>query len=191
MHGDSRQIIAASVALFGAFSWTCASVISRRTTVRISGFASAGWQMLFGGLFNTCVMFATGGLRGAKWGLQAWTATLYLVVFGSLVTYTAYIYLLNHVAVWKVATYAYVNPIIAVTLGAIFLHEAFVQSNTWGWQRFCWRCSWYKLEAQNRVGHTIVKTWWRRYRLRTRQYLLRKRSTVLRIWSRILCARMG
>jgi len=51
---------------------------------------------------------------------------LYLVIFGSLITYTAYIYLLDHVAVSKVATYAYVNPVIAVILGAIFLHEHFV-----------------------------------------------------------------
>jgi drug/metabolite transporter (DMT)-like permease len=126
MHGDSREIIAVGVALVGAFSWTCASVISRRTKVAISGIAAAGWQLLFGGIFDTCVMFATGGTRGAKWGVQAWSATFYLVIFGSLVTYTAYIYLLDHVAVSKVATYAYVNPIIAVTLGAIFLHERFV-----------------------------------------------------------------
>jgi drug/metabolite transporter (DMT)-like permease len=126
LHGDSRQIIAAGVALFGAFSWTCASVLSRRTTVRVSGLAAAGWQMLFGGLFNLCVMFALGGYHQAEWGKQAWSATLYLVVFGSLITYTAYIYLLDHVAVSKVATYAYVNPIIAVTLGALFLHERFV-----------------------------------------------------------------
>lgn len=126
LHGDSRQIIAAGVALLGSLSWTCASVISRRSTIRISGFASAGWQVLFGGLFNVCIMLATGGYHGAKWGVQAWSATLYLVVFGSVVTYTAYIYLLDHVPVSKVATYAYVNPVIAVTLGAIFLHERFV-----------------------------------------------------------------
>jgi drug/metabolite transporter (DMT)-like permease len=48
------------------------------------------------------------------------------VVFGSLITYTAYLYLLDHVAVSKVATYAYVNPVIAVILGAIFLKERFV-----------------------------------------------------------------
>lgn len=126
LHGDSRQIIAAGVALFGAFSWTCASVLSRRTTVRISGFAAAGWQMLIAGLFNLCVMFVLGGYHEANWGKQAWGATLYLVIFGSLITYTAYIYLLDHVAVSKVATYAYVNPIIAVTLGALLLHERFV-----------------------------------------------------------------
>jgi drug/metabolite transporter (DMT)-like permease len=58
--------------------------------------------------------------------VQAWTSILYLVTFGSLVGYTAYIYLLEHVPVAKVATYAYINPVIAVILGAIFLRERFV-----------------------------------------------------------------
>ena len=68
----------------------------------------------------------SGGYHGAQWGMKAWGSIFYLVVFGSLITYTAYIYLLDNVAVSKVATYAYVNPVIAVILGAIFLHERFV-----------------------------------------------------------------
>ncbi len=125
-HGDSRQMIATVVILTGSFVWTAGSVIARRTTINISGFASAGWQMLLGGLFTTIVMFTTGGYHGAHWGLLAWASILYLVTFGSLVGYTAYIYLLNNVAVAKVTTYAYINPIVAVILGAIFLRERFV-----------------------------------------------------------------
>jgi len=126
MRGDSRQIIAAGVTLAGALCWTVASVISRRSTIGISGFAAAGWQMVFGALFDVCLMVATGGYRGAHWGMQAWASVLYLVTFGSLLTYTAYIFLLDNVAVSKVATYAYVNPVIAVILGAIFLQEHLV-----------------------------------------------------------------
>ena len=126
LRGDSRQIIASGVTLFGALCWTSASVISRRSTIGISGFAAAGWQMVFGGLFNLCLLVATRGYHGAQWGLQAWGSVLYLVIFGSLITYPAYIYLLDNVAVSKVATYAYVNPVIAVILGAIFLGEHFV-----------------------------------------------------------------
>ena len=114
-----RQIIAAAVTLGGALCWTAASVISRRSTIRISGFAAAGWQIVFGGLFNLCVLLLTGDYHGARWGLKAWGSILYLVIFGSLLTYTAYIYLLDNVAVSKVATYAYVNPVIAVIIGAI------------------------------------------------------------------------
>lgn len=126
MHGDPREIIVAAVTLGGALCWTAASVISRRSTIRISGLAAAGWQIVFGGLFNVCVLLATRSYHGAHWGLKAWGSILYLVIFGSLLTYTAYIYLLDNVAVSKVATYAYVNPVIAVILGAIFLHEHFV-----------------------------------------------------------------
>ncbi len=82
--------------------------------------------MLFAGLFNACVMMLAGGYHGGHWGVQAWSSILYLVTFGSLVGYTAYIYLLEHVPVAKVSTYAYINPVVAVILGAIFLHERFV-----------------------------------------------------------------
>jgi drug/metabolite transporter (DMT)-like permease len=126
LRGDSRQIVAAGVTLGGALCWTSASVISRRSIFRIGGFAAAGWEMLFGGVFNVLMMFATKGYHGAQWGLQAWASTLYLVAFGSILTYSAYVYLLDHVAVSKVATYAYVNPVIAVILGVILLKERFV-----------------------------------------------------------------
>ena len=126
LRGDTREIIAVVVTLVGTLCWTAASVISRRSTIRISGVASAGWQMVIGGVFNLGLMLVSGGYHGAKWGMQAWGAIAYLVVFGSLITYTAYIYLLDNVAVSKVATYAYINPVIAVILGAIFVHEHFV-----------------------------------------------------------------
>jgi drug/metabolite transporter (DMT)-like permease len=123
--GDTRQAVAAGILLLGTFSWTLASVISRRVKIGVSGFAAAGWEMLFAGVFDLGVLGATHGWHGAVWGRQAWAAVLYLVVFGSLITYTAYIYLLDHVAVSKVTTYAYVNPVIAVVLGAVFLGERF------------------------------------------------------------------
>jgi drug/metabolite transporter (DMT)-like permease len=82
--------------------------------------------MVFGGLFNLGLMVISRQYHGTRWGMQAWGSIAYLVVFGSLITYTAYIYLLDNVAVSKVATYAYVNPVIAVILGAIFVHERFV-----------------------------------------------------------------
>jgi drug/metabolite transporter (DMT)-like permease len=126
LHGDSREIVAAAVTLVGTLCWTTASVISRRSTIRISGVASAGWQMVFGGVFNLGLLVVSGDYHGAKWGMQAWGSIAYLVIFGSLITYTAYIYLLDNVAVSKVATYAYINPVIAVILGAIFVHEHFV-----------------------------------------------------------------
>jgi drug/metabolite transporter (DMT)-like permease len=123
LHGDRRVFLAVAVTLFGTLCWTVASVLSRHTTIRLSGFAAAGWEMLLAGLFNTAVMLSTRGYKGSHWGTQAWLSILYLVIFGSLVGYTAYLYLLDNIAVSKVATYAYINPVIAVILGAFFLAE--------------------------------------------------------------------
>ena len=123
----NHRTLGIAVALFGTVCWTAASLLSRHTTIRLSGFAAAGWEMLFAGLFNTAIMFSVGGYKGehiqGQWGAQAWLSLLYLVIFGSLVGYTAYLYLLDNVAVSKVATYAYVNPVIAVVAGAVFLAE--------------------------------------------------------------------
>jgi drug/metabolite transporter (DMT)-like permease len=126
MHGDTRQLMGAAVALGCAFSWTAGSILSRRAKLNVSPFTAAAWEMVFAGIFNLGVMFVSGDYHGTHWNRQAWVSVLYLVTFGSLVGYTAYIYLLDHVPVAKVATYAYINPIVAVILGAIFLHERMV-----------------------------------------------------------------
>ena len=82
--------------------------------------------MVFAGLFNVCLIILVRRIPWPAMGLAGVGFDPYLVIFGSLVTYTAYIYLLENVAVSKVATYAYINPVIAVILGAIFLRERFV-----------------------------------------------------------------
>jgi drug/metabolite transporter (DMT)-like permease len=125
-HGDQGQLVGGLFALGCALSWTAGTIMARRFKMPISPFASAGWQMLLAGLFNCVVMLMLNRHADSHWGTQAWSSVLYLVTFGSLVGYTAYIYLLEHVPVAKVATYAYINPIVAVALGALFLHERMV-----------------------------------------------------------------
>ena len=127
LNGDHRQLLGGGVALVCALAWSAGSVLARRSKLSVSPFVAAGWEMTFAGIFNTLILFATGGsLTRAHWGVQAWGSVLYLVTFGSLVGYTAYIYLLDHVPVAKVSTYAYVNPVVAVILGALLLHERFL-----------------------------------------------------------------
>jgi drug/metabolite transporter (DMT)-like permease len=126
LHGDRAQMIGGLFALGCAVSWTAGTIIARRFKMSVSPFASAGWQMLAAGFLNTIIMLALHSNRDSRWGTQAWSSVIYLVTFGSLVGYTAYIYLLEHVPVAKVSTYAYINPIVAVVLGAIFLHERMV-----------------------------------------------------------------
>ena len=126
VHGDRAQMIGALFALGCALSWTAGTIVARHCKMAVSPFASAGWQMLIAGVVNGAVMLALGAQRDARWGVQAYASVAYLVTFGSLVGYTAYIYLLEHVPVAKVSTYAYINPIVAVALGAMFLHERMV-----------------------------------------------------------------
>jgi drug/metabolite transporter (DMT)-like permease len=126
VHGDRAQMIGALFALGCALSWTAGTIVARRCKMAVSPFASAGWQMLIAGVVNGAGMLALGAQKDARWGVQAYASVAYLVTFGSLVGYTAYIYLLEHVPVAKVSTYAYINPIVAVALGAMFLHERMV-----------------------------------------------------------------
>ena len=126
VHSGNTQLIGSAVAVFSAFAWTCGSILSRRAKVATSAFVAAAWEMLFAGIFNFLLLWGTGGSYRVPWGLQAVSSIAWLVTFGSLVGYTAYIYLLDNVPVAKVATYAYVNPIVAVALGALLLHERLV-----------------------------------------------------------------
>ena len=125
-HGNTGQMVGGLIALGCALSWTAGSILARRAKMTVSPFASAGWQMLIAGLFNGVVMLGLKDFHKAQWGAQGYLSVLYLVTFGSLVGYTAYIYLLDNVPVAKVSTYAYINPIVAVALGGLFLHERMV-----------------------------------------------------------------
>jgi len=124
--GHNSQLVGSAVAVFAAFAWTCGSILSRRAKVATSAFVAAAWEMTFAGVFNFMLMLATGGSYHVHWGAQAVWSVAWLVVFGSLVGYTAYIYLLDNVPVAKVSTYAYINPIVAVALGALLLGERMV-----------------------------------------------------------------
>jgi drug/metabolite transporter (DMT)-like permease len=79
--------------------------------------------MIFAGVFNLLLAIAFGQPQRAHWTTQGLGAIIYLVIFGSWVGYTAYIWLLKHVPTPKVSTYAYVNPVVAVFLGWIILGE--------------------------------------------------------------------
>jgi drug/metabolite transporter (DMT)-like permease len=115
----------ASISLLGgSFSWALGSVLAKKwKSPDIDPFAATAWQMIAAGLANFLVAMALGDPSRTVWTARGIAATLYLVVFGSWVGYTAYIWLLNHVPTSKVSTYAYVNPVVAVFLGWLVLHE--------------------------------------------------------------------
>src|SRR5439155_3974367 len=84
---------------------------------------ATGYHMIIAGAVNMTIAIALGDLHRADWTKSSIWAIAYLVTGGSLLGFTAYVWLLEHVPTAKVATYAYVNPIVAVLLGALILHE--------------------------------------------------------------------
>src|SRR5580658_8636764 len=120
-----RRELWASVGLIGgSFSWALGSVLSKRWQSGMDVFSATGWQVTAAGAANFLFAFAAGDFSRVTWTSRGVGAVLYLVVCGSWIGYTAYIWLLGHVPTSKVSTYAYVNPVVAVFLGWLVLHES-------------------------------------------------------------------
>ncbi|MFD8207357.1 EamA family transporter [Streptomyces sp. NPDC059695] len=113
--------------LVAALLWSAGSVSSARLTLPANPFTASAYEMLAGGLAALGVGLVRGEHHGLDLGAvsgRSWAALAYLVVFGSLVAFTAYAWLLQTAPVSLAATYAYVNPVVAVLLGALVLDEA-------------------------------------------------------------------
>ena len=109
--------------MVGSVSWSIASVLTRKMPLPSSKAMSAGAQMLAGGLLLTLTAAGFGEFRGfqpSRVSHGAWFALAYLTVFGSIIAFTAYVWLLHHESPTKVGTYAYVNPVVAVLVGYFF-----------------------------------------------------------------------
>jgi drug/metabolite transporter (DMT)-like permease len=123
LRGERMEIIAIAVLLLGAVSWAGGSILARHSKFPMHPLVAAAWEMAAAATVNLTLGTLAGQWRHAIWNLQSWGAIGYLILFGSLGGFTAYVWLIAHVPVAKVATYAYVNPIVAVLLGALVLHE--------------------------------------------------------------------
>jgi drug/metabolite transporter (DMT)-like permease len=124
--GNSVDLLGAVVLIAAAASWAWGSVISKSAGLPKSPFMATSMEMMAGGTLCVLVGVLTGELRGfslAQVSGEALLAWLFLVVFGSLVAFTAFIWLLGVVSIAKVGTYAYVNPVVAVLLGWAILGE--------------------------------------------------------------------
>jgi drug/metabolite transporter (DMT)-like permease len=119
---------AGAVALIVAsISWSVASALTRKLPLPPSKAMSSGAQMLAGGVFLALTAVALGEFRNfhpSAVSRGAWLSLLYLIVAGSIVGFTAYVWLIHHESPTKVGTYAYVNPVVAVLLGYFLAGEA-------------------------------------------------------------------
>ncbi len=117
------QLFAALTLPAASFSWALGSVLSKKGDAGEDRLSATAWQMTFAGAANLLFALVRHDLTRATWSLRSVGAMAYLVVCGSWIGYTAYIYLLGHVPTSKVSTYAYVNPVVAVFLGWLIEHE--------------------------------------------------------------------
>jgi drug/metabolite transporter (DMT)-like permease len=112
--------------LLSALSWAAGSLLSKRTSSSRSGISISGMQLAAGGAALLLVSFATGEFRDFSPGAVSavsLAALVYLILAGSVVGFAAYHWLLDHVPTTQVATYTFVNPVVAVGLGWFFLQE--------------------------------------------------------------------
>jgi drug/metabolite transporter (DMT)-like permease len=124
--GGRNPAIGISILLVTSFVWSAGSLYSRAAKHAASPFLTAAQQMICGGILLLLAGVVTGELPRFHPGsvsMLSLGSFVYLVVIGAVVGYTAYIWLLRHCDPAKVATYAYVNPIVAVLLGTFFAGE--------------------------------------------------------------------
>lgn len=124
--GGFGQVGGVLVVLGAAFGWACGSLYARRADLPRSAIMLTGMEMLCGGLVLMVAATIDGELGRVHLGNfspASMAAVLYLVVFGSIVAFSAYVWLLNHVSAALAGTYAFVNPAVAVCLGALVAHE--------------------------------------------------------------------
>ncbi len=106
--------------IFAAVNWAIASILTRRLPLPASKIMSSGTQMLAGGIMLFIAAAAAGEFRHfhpAAVSPAAWFSLIYLIIAGSIIGFTAYLWLLHHESPTKVGTYAYVNPVVAVLVG--------------------------------------------------------------------------
>jgi drug/metabolite transporter (DMT)-like permease len=126
--GDAPVETAGAIGLvIASINWSVASVLTRKLQLPTSKVMSSGAQMLAGGILLTATAAAFGEFRNfhpQAISTGAWLALAYLIIAGSIIGFTAYVWLLHHESPTKVGTYAYVNPVIAVLIGYFLGGEA-------------------------------------------------------------------
>jgi drug/metabolite transporter (DMT)-like permease len=129
---SSVDTTGAAIVVFGAFLWANGSLYSRSIKSTVSGLLGTGLEMVAGGVLLLVTSLITGEwsrVRLDSVSMRSLVAWVYLVVFGALVAFTCYIWLLKVASPSRVSTYAYVNPIVAMFLGWALASEPITTRN--------------------------------------------------------------
>ncbi len=124
--GDHVDLVGAAVLIFASLSWATGSLYSRRAQLPASPLLATGMEMLAGGALLLIASLLAGEwtrLVPSALSLRSWLALGYLIAFGALIGFTAYIWLLRVTTPAHASTYAYVNPVVAIFLGWAFAGE--------------------------------------------------------------------
>jgi drug/metabolite transporter (DMT)-like permease len=127
----TAEFSALFILLLAEIGWPAGSLYAKYHPASIPNMVNTGWQMMTGAACFLLVSVGRGEWTGFAWSavpLNAWFALAYLIVFGSIIGFSAYVWLLQVRPAAQVSTYAYVNPLVAVLLGVWLGHEHF------GWQ---------------------------------------------------------
>jgi len=122
----SLKIFPMFLLIIGSISWSGGSLYAKNNPSAGSATVNVAWQMIIAGLLfipGSMLNHEFTGLNLAHIPAQSWFALIYLILFGSIAAFSAYVWLLKVRSATQVSTYAYVNPVIAVILGVIFAGE--------------------------------------------------------------------
>ena len=113
-----------AISFTASWTWALGTLFTKKEARDFNPYFSLGFQMFLAGAVLLTVSYVTGTavpMNNIPW--QSWTAIAYLVVFGSVVAFAAYLYSLQHLSVEQMSIYAYINPIVAVALGSMLFSE--------------------------------------------------------------------
>ena len=132
--GASTVVFYMFMVLIGNIGWALGTFLAPRFQLPKNALVFTAYELMAGGVSLTLAGFIKGEeisdfMDGSSW---SWLWFVYLVIFGSIIAYSAYLWLVQNAPVSLTATYAYVNPVIAVALGAIFLDEVITASYAFG-----------------------------------------------------------
>ena len=110
--------------VIATMTWALGTLLTVKHARDLNPYYSVGWQMFLSGLILTAVSYITGQhIPLAEIPMPAWYSITYLVVIGSIITFAAFIYALKRLPAAQASVYAYINPIVAVIVGAVLNHE--------------------------------------------------------------------
>jgi drug/metabolite transporter (DMT)-like permease len=121
--GTRQQLTGIAIVLAGTLLWTIGSVISKRRPIRADAMVATGYEMLAAGVVLCAIATVSGDWARLHFTTQGVGALVYLIVIGSAMAFTAFVWLLRNAPASKVMTYAYVNPVVATFLGWAVLRE--------------------------------------------------------------------